>query len=588
MRRRDGEPPPTKFLSAILRQHVAVIIVLALATVVGALLEAGLLVLLTATLLVYVQGIDGRAPLFGFDLNVSTAPLIGLGIILVRFALSALAAWLSARLTSEVTTDERRRLTTAFLGTPYAVQQQESSGRLHELTSAFVARVSTTVTSFAQGLTAVLSLASLIGMGSIVEPLATLVMLGVLTGLGLVVFPIRKRIRSESAELASTNLEYSRTISELGSLGLEMRTFGVKDKFKETLDLASAVQVRRVQRVQFLSGLLTPIYTLLAFASVLVGIQLIGGLDSDRLAGFGAVLLLLLRSLSYGQQLVNVQASMAATMPFLQRFESEIERYREGATSRGTVRPDSLGDVALNAASLTYPGRSAPALACSTLTIHAGEMLGVIGESGAGKSSFAQLLLGLRQPSSGLLTISGVNQADIDPAYLSQAIAFVPQDAVLITGTVAQNIRFFRGGIDDQAVRESARRAQILELIQEMPDGFDTHLGERGTKLSGGQRQRIAIARALAGKPELIVMDEPTSALDARSEGLVRASLAGMKGRVTIVVIAHRLSTLDLCDRIAVFERGHLTAIDSPSHLYETSAYYRKALDAAGMSEPKV
>ena len=130
---------------------------------------------------------------------------------------------------------------------------------------------------------------------------------------------------------------------------------------------------------------------------------------------------------------------------------------------------------------------------------------------------------------------------------------------------------------------KAATQANILKDIQALPQGFDTHLGERGTQLSGGQRQRLSIARALAAEPELLVLDEPTSALDGMSEALIRNALAGLKGRVTVVIIAHRLSTLEMCDRIMVIESGEVTAFDSPDALRRSSDFYQKSLIVAGI-----
>ena len=134
---------------------------------------------------------------------------------------------------------------------------------------------------------------------------------------------------------------------------------------------------------------------------------------------------------------------------------------------------------------------------------------------------------------------------------MDRHVSFVPQDPALFTGSVAENIRFFRDGIDDDDLRRAAQQANVLADITALPQGFDTHLGERGGGLSGGQRQRLSIARALAGSPSLLVLDEPTSALDGQSEQLIRDTILGLRGQVTVVVIAHRMSTIDMCDRIA-------------------------------------
>ena len=149
---------------------------------------------------------------------------------------------------------------------------------------------------------------------------------------------------------------------------------------------------------------------------------------------------------------------------------------------------------------------------------------------------------------------------------------------------MAENIRFFRDGISEEDLREVAHQANILTDIEGLPQGFETHLGERGSQLSGGQRQRLSIARALVGRPELLILDEPTSALDGQSEALIRSTLASLHGRLSVVIIAHRMSTLDICDRIMVIESGRMTALDTPDTLRSDSTFYRTALAVAGIA----
>ena len=154
---------------------------------------------------------------------------------------------------------------------------------------------------------------------------------------------------------------------------------------------------------------------------------------------------------------------------------------------------------------------------------------------------------------------------------------YVPQDSRLLHATVRDNIRFYRDEVSDEAVVDAAKRAQIHHDIIAMADGYDTVVGERVSAVSGGQRQRLCLARALATDPEVLVLDEPTSALDVQSEALVQASLEQLRGRVTLFVIAHRLSTLNICDRIMVFEEGRLAAFASAAELLETEGFYQHA-----------
>jgi ATP-binding cassette subfamily B protein len=161
-------------------------------------------------------------------------------------------------------------------------------------------------------------------------------------------------------------------------------------------------------------------------------------------------------------------------------------------------------------------------------------------------------------------------------------VAFVPQDPLLITGTVAENIRMWRDRITDDQVVAAASAAHVLAEIEASPEGFEADLGERGQKLSGGQRQRISIARALAGGPELVIMDEPTSALDMKAEAAIRETITTLAGKVTVVVIAHRISTLEACDRLMVIQGGRISAFETPTELQRDSGFYRETLELAG------
>ena len=552
---------------------------LAALTFVGALVEAGFLVLLTASVLAVADGAKTIGPIQGISVPLQWAVAFGGVLVVIRLLLSLAAARLGASLTARVTSDQRRRLGRAYLGAAWSVQQNEPSGRLQELVGNFVSKTSQTVTALNQGLTAVLNLVAFIGTGLVVDRVATSTMLLALGLLGVVITPVRRRIRRASASLATSNLAFSRRIAEFGSLGLEMRAFGVRDSFVRQLDAASDEQVAGVRRIQVLTASLTPLYSFLAYGAILLGVAVLAALDGVRLAAVGAVMLLLLRSLSYGQQLVTVQGQIASTLPFLERLRGAVDMYEESSAPAGSQTPSVVGDIVVDSVSLRYASTRSEALRDVSIRIGRGEMMGFIGPSGAGKSSFAQLVLGLREPTEGLLTVSGIDLRDIDRDWWSSRTAFVAQEALLVSGTVAENIRFFREGISDAALRDSARRANVLSDIEALSHGFDTDLGERGSQLSGGQKQRLSIARALAGDPELLVLDEPTSALDGHSEALIRATLAELHGRITVILIAHRLTTLDLCDRIAVLESARLTGVGPPLELQRTNAFYRRALE---------
>ncbi len=223
------------------------------------------------------------------------------------------------------------------------------------------------------------------------------------------------------------------------------------------------------------------------------------------------------------------------------------------------------GRVAFKDVHFIYPERAdARVLDSLSFEIEPGETVAIVGPSGAGKSTVFQLLLRFYDSVSGTITVDGVAIDQADPEDLRQRIALVPQDIVVFAASAAENIRFGRPGAADDEVREAARQARADTFIAEMPEGYDTLIGERGVTLSGGQRQRLAIARAILRDAPVLLLDEATSALDAQSEALVQDALDTLMAGRTTLVIAHRLATVQRADRILVLDRGRI--IEAGTH----------------------
>jgi ATP-binding cassette, subfamily B, bacterial len=217
------------------------------------------------------------------------------------------------------------------------------------------------------------------------------------------------------------------------------------------------------------------------------------------------------------------------------------------------------GEAAFDDVRFVYPTRqNAPALNGVSFRVRQGEKLAIVGPSGAGKSTIFHLLLRFYDPTAGRITFDGVRLADLDPMALRARIALVPQDSVMFASSVRDNIRFGRPDASDAEVARAAEHANAAGFIAALPQGFDTPVGERGITLSGGQRQRIAIARAILRNAPLLLLDEATSSLDAESEKQVAAALTDLMRERTTIVIAHRLATVQSCDRILVMDEGRI------------------------------
>jgi ATP-binding cassette subfamily B protein len=244
------------------------------------------------------------------------------------------------------------------------------------------------------------------------------------------------------------------------------------------------------------------------------------------------------------------------------------------ATGGGRVE---LRDVTLRyAAAPSSENEAVPALHDVSLAVDAGKTVALVGPSGSGKTSLVALIARLYDPSAGAVEVDGVDVRDVDLVQLRSEIAFVADDSFLFTASVADNIAYARGSATREEVEAAARLAQADAFIQELPDGYDTRVGERGLTLSGGQRQRVAIARALLADPRILILDDATSSVDATTEASIKTGLReAMAGRTTFI-IAHRLSTVSLADEIIVLDHGAVVDRGTHEELMEGCGFYRE------------
>ncbi|HEX5309520.1 MAG TPA: ATP-binding cassette domain-containing protein, partial [Solirubrobacteraceae bacterium] len=237
--------------------------------------------------------------------------------------------------------------------------------------------------------------------------------------------------------------------------------------------------------------------------------------------------------------------------------------------------PEGRGKVELDDVSFSYAS-GPPALHDVDLVVDPGTTVALVGATGSGKTSLVQLLPRLYDPTSGSVRIDGADLRDVELSSLRRAIAVVDDDPFLFSDTVANNIAYAKPDASREDIEAAAERAQAAGFIAELPDGYDTRVGERGLTLSGGQRQRLAIARALVANPRVLILDDATSSVDASTEQSIKLALAeAMAGRTTFV-IAHRLSTIALADEIAVLDHGRLVAYGDHRELLQASELYRE------------
>jgi subfamily B ATP-binding cassette protein HlyB/CyaB len=274
-------------------------------------------------------------------------------------------------------------------------------------------------------------------------------------------------------------------------------------------------------------------------------------------------------------RLVNLWQSFQQAQISIERLGDILNAPPEPAFNPNrTTLPAVRGEIIFDNVSFRYRAEAPEVLKNITLAIKPGSRVGIVGRSGSGKSTLAKLIQRLYVPENGRVLIDGVDIAQIEPAWLRRQIGTVQQESYLFGGSIRENIAVTRPGAPMEEVIRAATVAGAHEFVLELPEGYDTNVGERGTALSGGQKQRVAIARALMTNPRLLILDEATSALDYESERIIMTNMDNIcKGR-TVVIIAHRLSTVRSCDTIVVLERGQLAEQGSHHELMERKGLY--------------
>jgi ATP-binding cassette subfamily B protein len=351
-----------------------------------------------------------------------------------------------------------------------------------------------------------------------------------------------------------------------------------KIKFAKRVENAFDTAVERVRK----RALLTAVVIAFIFGAVAV-VLWIGGRDvlAGRISGGE-----LSAFVFYAIVVAGSTGALSEVVGELQRAAGAMDRLNELLLVSSNIKipsepkelPEKVsGAIKFNGINFYYPSRPGQlALDDFTLEIKPGETVALVGPSGAGKSTVFQLLLRFYDPSSGDIKLDDVSLDHTDPRTVREQIGLVPQDGIIFSENVLENIRYGRPEASKVEIRSAAESANAIDFIEELPDGFETNLGEKGVQLSGGQRQRLAIARAILRDPAVLLLDEATSALDAESERFVQRALDSiMVGRTTLI-IAHRLATVLSADRIIVMEKGRVIASGGHDQLLKSCPLYTR------------
>jgi subfamily B ATP-binding cassette protein MsbA len=407
-----------------------------------------------------------------------------------------------------------------------------------------------------------------------------LVALLVAPALLLVIRPLLGKLRRRSRELVAERGEVTSEAGELvGSIKL-VRAYGAEEfelgRFRALAERYRR-RVLRSQRYAVLSHPVSEVFGGLMLVTILwMGTRLVlgdaGSLQPEVLMTFLAVALRLMSPL---KSVTNYPAIMAGAVAAADRVFEVLDVPAGEVDRPGETEARFADRIDYRDVSFAY-GDEAAVLHGVSLTVRRGEVLAIVGPSGAGKTTLVDLLARFYEPTAGAILLDGVPITGFSRRSLRALMGIVSQDTVVLNDTVAANIAYGRDDVTLERVREAARAANADDFILKLPDGYDTVLGDRGARLSGGQRQRIAIARALLRDPPILILDEATSALDTESERAVQEAIDRVMAHRTVLVIAHRLATVQHADAIVVLQEGRVVERGTHAELFAAGGLYRR------------
>ncbi len=466
-------------------------------------------------------------------------------------------------------------------------------------TASLITRTTNDITQVQQVLTMMMRMmisAPMMCIGGIIMAVSkdaklSLVLVVVIPVIALTIYAVTRKgiplFKAMQVKLDKINL-----VLREGLTGIRViRSFNREDHEQQRFDAANLDLTNTAVRVNRIMASLMPVMMLiLNFSSIAIiwfgGIRIDNG---DMQIGS------LMAFLQYAMQIMFSLIMLSMMMVMLPRASASATRINEVLEMQPDItdpaEPKSAGGkhgcVEFRDVTFSYPGAEKPALSHISFQANPGDVTAIIGGTGSGKSTLISLLPRFYDIDSGSIKIDGVDVREMSQEALRAKIGFVPQKAVLFSGTIAENIRYGKEDASEEDVRQAAEVAQASEFIAGMPDGFDAVIAQGGTNLSGGQKQRLSIARALVRKPEIYVFDDSFSALDFKTDARLRAALKPETTNATVLIVAQRVSTVMDADQIIVLDEGEIAGIGTHRELLDSCAVYREIV-ASQLSEEEI
>ena len=505
--------------------------------------------------------------------------------LLLKNVMSYASSQISVRAQEGLVRDVRSRLFSHLLTLEMDFFQRTRAGQLISAMITEVDQTKTVITasllSLFQNLVVVVTTLFILSQISIRLTLLTLAFVPLLV-LGLQI--LLRRLRSHAQARARERGEITATITErLGAIRL-IRSYGEEERESSRFHAQAERYRKRVIRTQRFSSLTSPLTEI--FSGFLV-ILIIWAGTKPGLVGLQsalapeAIIVFLMAALKLSSPLKTIAsfpASMAVTLASAERVFDLLDQPPAELEVPGEETARFEREIAFDKVSFRY-GNGELVLSEVSFRMSRGKVVALVGPSGAGKTTAADLLPRFHDPTSGQILMDGVPLTRLTRRSLRALMGVVSQETVLLNDTVLANIAYGSPGATREQVEDAAKAANASSFIAALPQGYDTMLGERGTRLSGGQRQRIAIARALLRDPPILILDEATSALDTESERLVQQAIERLMHHRTVLVIAHRLATVRNADEIVVLDAGRVVQRGTHEELLQTSGLYRRLYD---------